>query len=402
RREIEPLSTQDFMRFLFRWHHLEEDDTLRGEGGLQKAVSLLQGVEAPAAAWELALLPARMRNYQPELLEQACFSGQLAWGRLTPREGRTTPGPARGRPLAAAAATPSTQTPPLSPANSPLPLGEGQGEGAVHEAVPTPPTTPRPSVSRAANITFALRTDLDWLLAAARPDAKPGSPWRPQVLSTAAQDVLAVLENRGACFFQDIVTRSRRLAAEVEDALWELLAQGAITADAVQNLRVLQSPAKRKRQKLLQRGGPGRWSLLELSEDKPTDEVLEHLARLFLQRWGILFRELALREPLCPPWRDLVRVLRRMEARSELRGGRFVQSVGGEQFALPEAVDLARAVRRKAPSGARVHLAAVDPLNLTGVVTPGSRVPAVLGHWVTYVDGVPQGVEERATEDAEE
>jgi ATP-dependent Lhr-like helicase len=177
----------------------------------------------------------------------------------------------------------------------------------------------------------------------------------------------------------------------VEDALWELLALGVVTADAVQNLRVLQSAARRKRQKLLQRGGPGRWSLLVAGEGKGADEVLEQLARLFLARWGILCRELALREPLCPSWRELLRVLRRMEARGEVRGGRFVAGMTGEQFALSDAVEVARAVRRKAPSGTRVRLAAVDPLNLTGVVTPGPRVPSMPGHWVEYLDGLPQG-----------
>ena len=121
--------------------------------------------------------------------------------------------------------------------------------------------------------------------------------------------------------------------------------------------------------------------------------------RLFLQRWGILLRELVAREPLAPSWRELLPVLRRMEARGELRGGRFVASVAGEQYALPEAVELARTVRRQPPKGERVQLAAVDPLNLTGVLLPGPRIAAQLGHWVTFIDGVPQGVEEREVDD---
>jgi ATP-dependent Lhr-like helicase len=371
RREVEPLTAQDFMRFLFRWHHLEPGDGLRGGGGLQKAVALLAGVEAPASAWEGALLPARMAGYTPELLEQACYGGEVAFGRLTPRDGaaRPPPGPARGQPVPA----------PEAPASS-----------------------PRPGVSRAAQLSFAPRAELDLLLGAARPGVPVGEPLRPPVLSAAARDVVAVLEARGACFFTDVVARAKRLPAEVEDALWELLAQGVVTADAVQNLRVLQSPARRKRQKQGQRGGPGRWSLLTAGEERGGEEALEALARLLLRRWGVLFRELAGREPLAPPWRELLRVLRRLEARGELRGGRFVSGVAGEQFALPEAVELARTVRRQAPSGVRVQLAAVDPLNLTGVVTPGPRVPAVPGHWVTYVDGVPQGVEARGEEDEAE
>ncbi|MCE9672314.1 DEAD/DEAH box helicase [Myxococcus stipitatus] len=377
RREIEPLSAQDFMRFLFRWHHMEDVDALRGSTGLVKAVRLLQGYEAPASAWERFLLPARMRGYTPDMLERACYAGEVAWGRLTMKDAKPAPGPRRGAPV----------TPP-----EPQPA----------------PTRSRSSPTRNAPLTFALREDLEWMLAAARPHAvlADGDVWTPADLSTPARDVVAVLERRGACFFQDLVSRARRLPAEIEDALWELVARGLVTADAVQNLRVLQSPAHRKRQKLLQRGGPGRWSLLAPAEPKSQDEVLDSLARLFLQRYGIVWRDLVMREALAPTWRELLFVYRRMEARGELRGGRFVAGFVGEQFALPEAVDMARAVRRQPPSGVKVQLSGVDPLNLTGVVTPGPRVPALPGNVVTYVDGVPRGVDEledeaEASEDSE-
>jgi len=362
RREIEPLSPQDFMRFLFRWHHLEDVDALRGSTGLLKAVRLLQGYEAPASAWERFLLPARMRGYTPDLLERACYAGEVAWGRLTMKDAKPPPGPRRGAP-------------------------------AEPEAAPPPRS--RASPTRNAPLTFTLREDLEWMLTAARPHAvlADGDVWTPADLSVPAKDVVAVLERRGACFFQDLVSRARRLPAEVEDALWELVARGLVTADAVQNLRILQSPAHRKRQKLLQRGGPGRWSLLAPAEPKPADEVMDSLARLFLQRYGIVWRDLVMREALAPTWRELLFVYRRMEARGEVRGGRFVAGFVGEQFALPEAVDMARAVRRQAPSSVRVQLSGVDPLNLTGVVTPGPRVPAMPGNVVTYVDGVPHGVD---------
>jgi ATP-dependent Lhr-like helicase len=365
RKEIEPLSAQDFMRFLFRWHHLEEVDGLRGSTGLSKAISLLQGYEAPASAWERFLLPARMKGYLGDLLERACYSGEVAWGRLTQKDNKPVPGPRRGAP-----------------------------------AAPPEPEAPRARAAtpnRNASLTFVRREDLDWMLSAARPNAvlSDGGVWLPPDLSGPARDVVAVLEQRGACFFNDLCSRSRRLPAEVEDALWELVARGLVTADAVQNLRVLQSPAQRKRQKLLQRGGPGRWSLLVPSEPKAEDEVRDSLARLFLQRYGIVWRDLVMRESLAPSWRELLYVYRRMEARGEIRGGRFVAGFVGEQFALPEAVDVARAVRRQQPSGVRVQLSAVDPLNLTGVVTPGPRVPATVGNVVTYVDGVPQGFDAR-------
>ncbi len=358
RQEVEPLTSQDFMRFLFRWHHF--DDPLRGQGGLLKAIGLLQGYEAPAASWELVLLPSRMKGYQPELLERCAYAGELAWGRLTPREQKALPGPKRGMPDA---------------------LAE---EKAIVRKAATP--------GRNANLTFVRREELDWMLCAARPGAvlADGGVALPPELTHAARDVVAALERRGACFFQDLVSMSKRLPAEVEDALWELLAHGLVTADAVDNLRVLQSPKARKRQKALRRGGPGRWSLLVPSEPKPADEILERVAKLFLTRYGIVWRDLVLREPLAPSWRELLFVYRRMEARGEIRGGRFLAGFAGEQFALPEAVDMARAVRRTKPNGQTFYVSAVDPLNLTGIVTPGPRIPAMLGNVVTYVDGVPR------------
>lgn len=355
RREIEPLSQQDFMRFLFRWHHLDHDSKLRGPGGVAKVVSLLQGWEAPAASWEHELLPARMKQYVGEWLEHACFSGEVAWGRLSVKEPRVPPGPRRG----------------------------------VEQA---PVEAPRRSMQgRAASLTFTRRADLEWMLQVARPGellSDGPRPW-PADLSPEALDVLKVLERRGASFFNELQVGSRRLPTEVEDGLWQLLSRGLVTGDAVQNLRVLQSPKLRKRQRAMQRGGPGRWFILRPLEQTPEAETEEKLAWLFLHRYGVVFRDLVMREPLAPPWRELLTLYRRFEARGELRGGRFVHGFSGEQFALPEALDLARAVRRAPQTGETIVVAAVDPLNLTGVVTPGPRVASVLGHSVIYVDGLP-------------
>lgn len=357
RKEIEPLSQQDFMRFLFRWHHVDAESRLRGPAGLAKLTGLLQGWEAPAAAWERELFPTRMRQYLGEWLEAACFSGEVAWGRLTLREPKTPPGQRRGVEF-------------------------------------TPVETPRRTIQgRSASLTFARRADLEWLLQAARPGAVLADgprPW-PGDLSSAATDVIKVLERRGASFFNELQAGSRRLPVEVEDALWELLSRGLITADAVQNLRVLQSPKLRKRQRALQRGGPGRWFILQPQEPMESGVLEEKLAWQFLQRYGIVFRDLVMREALAPPWRELLQLYRRFEARGEVRGGRFLHGFAGEQFALPEALEVARAVRRAPLNGETVRVAAVDPLNLTGVVTPGARVSAMLGHAVFYVDGVPQG-----------
>ena len=348
RREIEPLSTQDFMRFLFRWHHLEPSDALGGQGGLLRAVSLLEGWEAPAASWEQVLLPARVRGNVAELLERACWSGEVAWGRLTLHEPRVV-GPRRG--------------------------------GEVEQP---PARTLKPG--RTATLSFVRRSELDTLLAAARA-GDPSGP--PGDLGEASRTVANVLERRGACFFAELQSGSGLPVEAVEDALWDLLGRGLVTADAVDNLRVLLSPRRRRQQRALKRGGPGRWSLLRASSLPGEEERLSFLGRLFLARWGIVFRDLVVREPLAPPWRELVRLYRRMEARGEIRGGRFVAGVGGEQFASADAVEVARTVRRTRPAGQRIELAAVDPLNLTGVVTPGPRVPAVLGQSVVYVDGIP-------------
>ncbi|HMK74041.1 MAG TPA: DEAD/DEAH box helicase, partial [Myxococcaceae bacterium] len=352
RREIEPLSSADFMRFLFRWHHLGAGDSLRGKNGLLRAVSLLEGVEAPAAGWEQALFPARVQGDVGKLLEEACWGGEVVWGRLTLREPRP-PGPRRGAEVEA-------------------------------------PARRAPGMTRAATLSFFRRSSMDALLAAARPDlSADGEPWLPEDLEGAALDVGRALIRRGACFFADLIATTRREPGEVEDALWELLARGVVTADAVDNLRILQSPKRRRQQRALKRGGPGRWTLLLPTRAPPAEERNRALAELFLRRWGVVFRDLVAREPLAPPWRILAGLYRRMEARGELRGGRFVAGVAGEQFALPEAVDAARAIRRARPGVERVELSAVDPLNLTGIVTPGPRVPALLGERVVYVDGVP-------------
>jgi ATP-dependent Lhr-like helicase len=348
RREIEPLTAQDFMRFLFRWHHLEPQDALQGANGLLQAVSLLEGWEAPAAAWEQVLLPARVRGDLSGLLERACWSGEVAWGRLSLREPRSV-GPRRG----AEVDSPSVRA--LRP-------------------------------GRNATLTFVRRSQLDALLSAAREGAEAAEP---EELPPGTQAVAEVLERRGACFFADLLAGSRQPAEAVEEALWDLLARGRVTADAVDNLRVLLSPKRRRQQRALKRGGPGRWSLLRPEGSVGEGERFDCLARLFLRRWGVVFRDLAVREPLAPPWRELVRVYRRMEARGEVRGGRFLAGVGGEQFAMPDAVDVARAIRRTRPSGQRVSISAVDPLNLTGIVTPAPRIPAVLGPTITYVDGAP-------------
>ncbi|MCC6807008.1 MAG: DEAD/DEAH box helicase [Deltaproteobacteria bacterium] len=378
RKEIEPLSSGELMRFLFRWHHVVPDAlSPRGRAGLLEAVAKLEGYEAPGSQWEHALFRKRVQGYDEELLDLAGFSGEVAWGRLSRRVAPKPSVPRRGAVV--------------------VPLVAEEIEAAPSRAV----------MSRNASLSFVRRSELDWMIDLARP-AAGGSDTQLALdldASEPARAVADVLARRGASFFLEIVQVSGLLPAVVEDALSELLARGAVSADAVDNLRVLQSPKRRKRQKQLQRGGPGRWWLLRPSARRPREELLTHVAALLLRRYGIVWRDLVAREPLAPAWRELAFVYRRMEARGEIRGGRFIGGVVGEQFALPEAVDKARAVRReRAAAGEheRVELAAVDPLNLTGVLPGSVRVPAIVGKSIVYVDGVPEQAIEAAVEDESE
>jgi len=208
-------------------------------------------------------------------------------------------------------------------------------------------------------------------------------------------EVLDVLSRRGACFLTDMVSATHRLPADVEEALWQLAASGRITSDGLEPLRRRikgnnnngRRAAKTRRSLLRRPPGQGRWSLLEAVD--PKENPTEARARQLLLRYGIIFPELLAREPMAPPWRELVRVLRRLEARGEIRGGRFITGFVGEQFAMPEAVESLRAVKKQEPTGQMVAVSACDPLNVVGILTPGDRVPAILGNRVVYRDGVP-------------
>jgi ATP-dependent helicase Lhr and Lhr-like helicase len=362
RKEIEPLSHKDFMRFLFRWHHMDEAK-LRGPMGVAKAVSLLQGYEAPASSWETELLPARMKQYVGEWLEAACFSGDVAYGRLSLKESKIA---------------------------APIPVRRGL---PVEKPIIVPPGKSRKSgASRSGSLTFVKRTEMDWMLSQARPNfiLSDGRKEWPTDLSQPALDIVSALERRGASFFNELVSSTRRLPTEIEDALWELLARGFVTADAVQNIRVLMNQKMKRNRRALQRGGPGRWSLLLPHETVDAEAALEKLAMLYLNRYGIVFRDILARETLAPPWRELAQIYRRLEARGEIRGGRFIADLAGEQFALPDAIETSRSVRRQVTTGSIVYVAGVDPLNLTGIIGTGPRVPAHVGQVVVYVDGVPQ------------
>jgi ATP-dependent Lhr-like helicase len=210
-------------------------------------------------------------------------------------------------------------------------------------------------------------------------------------LSHPARELLAELELRGASFFGELQRATGRLPSEVEDGLWELVAAGLVTADGFENLRALLDPKRRRGEGRGRHARPrhaaGRWALLR--PHIPSPDAEEAHARQLLRRWGVVFRDLLVREATVPAWRDLLVVLRRMEARGEIRGGRFVDGVLGEQFALPEAVELLRAVRRAGKSGETVEISTADPLNLAGVILPGVRISALSGGTIHLRDGVP-------------
>ncbi len=345
RREIEPVELADCMRFLADWQHLSAGTRMQGRESLGRLVEQLEGFQAAATAWESDLLPARLKDYGSTWLDELCRSGRIVWTRLSGRL-KASGGPVRGTPIV---------------------LLPRRQLGAWH----------------------ALASD------APAPE-----------LSSRAQRVFDCLQTHGALFFDELQHDAHLLRSELEDALGELVAVGLVNADSFAGLRALLTPAsKRSRTARRTRGGAfiggmadaGRWALVR----KPVAgdvaghaalpiEALEHIARVLLRRYGVVFWRLLAREAdWLPPWRELLRVYHRLEARGEIRGGRFVAGVAGEQFALPEALALLREVRKRPLAGELLAVSAVDPLNQLGTLLPGSKVPALPGNRILYRDGVP-------------
>ncbi len=350
RREIEPVERADFMRFLGDWQHLSAATRMQGREALTTVVEQLEGFQAAAAAWEADLLPARLKDYGGTWLDELCRSGRIVWTRLAARS-KASGGPVRGTPIV---------------------------------------LLPR----RRMNVWHALAAEA------------PASE-----LSSRAQRVFECLQAQGALFFDELQHEAHLLRAELEDALGELVAVGLVNADGFAGLRALLAPSsKRSRTARRTRGGAfiggmddaGRWALVRKSggADAGTNgrasfdpETLEHIARVLLRRYGVVFWRLLAREAeWLPPWRDLLRVYHRLEARGEIRGGRFVAAVAGEQFALPEALGLLREVRNRPVSGELLAVSAVDPLNQIGTLLPGTKVPALAANRILFRDGVPVAV----------
>jgi ATP-dependent Lhr-like helicase len=345
RRSVEPVSPAAYMRFLLRWHHLGDD----GPGGpepLPAALRRLAGFPAPAAAWEGSLLPARLREFQPATLDQLLAGGEFLWLRPRAESGARRQGPIRSTP-----------------------------------------------------IVFLERQDLD-LWQSLLPEGMPA-----EALSANAAAVHATLERQGAVFFTDLQRTTGLQANAVEAGLRELIAAGLVSGDGFAGLRTLLVPVALRREAARRPWGrpapapAGRWSLVMAPPAAPAAggdatklrrTAVERAALVLLERYGVVFRSVLQREArFLPPWRELAQAFRRLEARGEIRGGRFVAGFGGEQFAVPEAIERLREVRHAGNQDNQVILSAADPLNLTGIVTPGEKVPAQLRNRVLYRNGVP-------------
>ena len=377
RKQIEPISPAQFMRWLLRWQHLAPGSQVSGERGTLEILEQLQGFESPANAWERQVLARRIVDYDPKWLDQLCLTGAVGWGRLSPHPATLETG------------DPGDRTAPRQ-----------------RRVIPT----------SVAPITFFVREEADWMAIPASShfseirrelghptasDQNPHasvSPKRTEVgypglgLSHGAQLVLGFLGQRGASFFADIVRGTGKLKAEVETALWELVAAGVVTADGFDNLRSLIDPKRRAGQGAGKTNRPrhsaGRWALLHADTAAERPRAVESACWMLLRRYGIVIRDLVARESNLPPWRELLSAFRRLEDRGEIRGGRFIDGFLGEQFALPIAVESVRAMRNLPLSGETITLSAADPLNLVGILVPGEKIPAISGRTVTYRDGI--------------
>ena len=345
RAEIQPVAAVEFLRFLFRWQRIAADTRMEGPDAVEILVRQLEGFEAPAGAWETEILPARLSGYEPAWLDDQCLAGRIAWARLRPRNARPN--------------------------------------GSERNATPVR-TTPITLLAR--------RHGMLW--------ASLAAPVEPVPSSSRAQAVVNHIRQYGASFFDELVEGTGLLRPQVEEALAELVASGLANSDSFAGLRALLVPAdrragRRRRATVFRIEDAGRWALARRAQSLPQDKpvAVEHLARTLLLRYGVVFWRLLEREaPWLPPWRDLLRVYRRLEARGEIRGGRFVAGFSGEQFAIPDAVGMLRDARRRPAADDWISLSGADPLNLAGILTPGPKLAALTGNRLLFRDGLPAAV----------
>jgi ATP-dependent Lhr-like helicase len=359
RAEIEPVQPRDFLRYLCEWQRVLPESRMQGSDALAAVLTQLEGFEAPAGAWETEIIPSRIPTYEPQWLDEHCRAGRFIWTRLA---ARTTP---QASALLADAE-------------------RGRGVSPIR-------STPIALLARRNVPLWAAFTDQS----------------DPAHLTSRARAVADFIREHGASFFDEIAEHAGMLPVEVEDALAELVALGMVNSDSFAGLRVLLLPSGRRgksnsyvtrhkrRLALFGMADAGRWALVR----RPTegagassrrDEAVEQIVRTLLRRWGVIFWKLLGREAdWLPPWRDLLMCCRRLEARGEIRGGRFVAGFSGEQYATPEAIGLLRDIRRKPHSQHYVSLSAADPLNLIGIITPGARLASLAGNRLLYRDGLP-------------
>ena len=352
RKAVTSATPQDFMRFLLHWQHVAPGTQLVGEAGLLAVLEQLQGYEAAAVAWEPEILGRRLRHFEPAWLDQLCHEGTVAWLRLTPSD--------------------------------------------------RDPSAPPGSPSRSTPISVVLRSDLPWLLAAARHEVDAALP-----AAGATAEILEVLQARGACFAAELADATNRTPDDIEQGLWDGISRGLLMSDGFGAIRARVSRDRRRPQQHPYRAGrrsalrrasrssaaaAGRWapvsSLVPDDDTWDREELAEAVAEQLLTRWGVVFRDLAIRESVRLPWRDIQWALRRLEDRGLIRGGRFVSGFTGEQYALPEAMEQLAHTRKLPPTGERATVNATDPLNLVGVVVPATAIPSVHTKEVTYVDGI--------------
>jgi ATP-dependent Lhr-like helicase len=353
RAEIQPVSQQDFYRFLFAWQRADQEHRVEGLEGLQSVLEQLDGCELPLAAWESAVLAARVADYDPEWLDRLCFSGRIGWARLS-----------------------APQNPNMR-ASAPL---------------------------RTSPVALYQRENLRHWLMLTQANSQ-------MELSGASRTLFDTLADGGALFFSELVRRSGLLPSQVEEALSQLAALGLVTSDSFDGLRALLVPSnkrptfgrnagkRRRKANLASIEFAGRWSLLRTdaasspsgngAESSVRDAAIEQFARVLLHRYGVVFRRLLERESFPATWYQLGRIYRRWEARGEIRGGYFVGGTSGEQFALPEAIGLLRSIRKASPNGELITLSGADPLNLQGILTPGPRIAALTANRVLFLDGLP-------------
>jgi ATP-dependent Lhr-like helicase len=341
RRQIQPVEPSDFMRYLIERHHVIDPSACSGPPGVREVIALLQGFPLASGAWENFVLAPRVANYDPQWLDHLFLSGELVWGRFRPPQ---------------------------------APEHDRRSGAAMARHVP---------------IALVLRDALPWLLPPDRADAR-------HLARAVGAEILSVLEQRGALFFQEVAARTGLLPSQLEEALRELAALGLVTCDGFSAVRSMIGEASSTRRSLKRRRRlvsgactmSGRWTRFpgDIAE-LPRDESLERWCRQLLQRYGVVFRDVLARESCAPGWHELVELLRRLELRGEIRGGRFVSGVSGEQYATEQAVRELRAQRDRPSSTRWVVISAVDPLNLAGILVAGPRVTATHRNALILKDG---------------